>query len=72
MLKIQVFGGVERKRFLRKHVIRQKMRNFAPLFGVVRALVRYIECRVECMAPLETGRGIGEKGDTKFSTKQSG
>ena len=44
---MQVFGGVERKRFLRKHVIRQKMRNFAPLFGVVRALVRYIECRVE-------------------------
>lgn len=72
MLNIYFFIVLMRKMFLRKHVIQQKMRNFAPLFGVVRALVRYIECRVECMAPLETGRGIGEKGDTKFSTKQSG
>ena len=72
MLKIKFFLYARRKMFLRKHAVWQKMRNFAPLFGVVRALVRYIECRVECMAPLETGRGIGEKGDTKFSTKQSG
>ena len=72
MLNIYFFIVLMRKMFLRKHAIQQKMRNFAPLFGVVRALVRYIECRVECMAPLETGRGIGEKGDTKFSTKQSG
>ena len=27
-----------------KYVIKQKSRNFAPLFGVVRALVRCIEC----------------------------
>jgi hypothetical protein len=29
-----------------KHVIKQKSRNFAPLFGVVRALVRCIECHI--------------------------
>ncbi len=44
---MKVFLRVEGKIFLWKHVIRQKMRNFAPLFGVVRALVRYIVCRVE-------------------------
>ena len=41
------FSRAKRKIFLWKHVIRQKMRNFAPLFGVVRALVRYIVCRAE-------------------------
>lgn len=29
-----------------KYVVWQILRNFAPLFGVVRALVRHISCRV--------------------------
>ena len=69
---MQVFGGVERKRFLRQHVIRQKMRNFAPLFGVVRALVRYIECREEHDGSIETGRGIGERATLNLARSKAG
>lgn len=36
------FLAVGRKNQLEKHVIRQKSRTFASLYGVVRALVRYM------------------------------
>ena len=49
--------------FLRKHVIRQKMPNFAPLFGVVRAFVRYIVCRVKRFFPVWS-RGCNERETT--------
>ena len=46
---------------LKKDAVWQKIRNFAPLFGVVRALVRYIECRVRRFSQGEDGHVSGEE-----------
>ena len=44
--KYSFFMAVLEKILCMKHVIKQKSRHFAPLFGVVRALVRCIECHI--------------------------
>ena len=46
---------------LKKDAVWQKIRNFAPLFGVVRALLRYIECRVGRLCRGGGGHESGEE-----------